>query len=271
LAGGPVVVTPHLHVEQRVTWDVGYMRSILRRADLTFADTEYERQFHIAQGRDPDWVVTGGVGLRPEEYRFEDRATSRRKLGIPEDAQVVLFLGRQIEYKAPDKVLAAAHAIAAEYPRLRVLLVGPESDWSRGVITRYSGATWLVNLGRVEPDVKLATLAAADLMAMPSHGEAFGVAYLESWMAGRPVIGLRKGAVGVLISHEQDGLLIPPNDGAALVAAIKRLLDAPEQAEAMGRAGHAKVIEHYTLDRLTDVIEAAYLSLLEARGGVHAH
>jgi glycosyltransferase involved in cell wall biosynthesis len=270
LTGRPVVVTPHLHVEQRVTWDVSYMRGILKRADLTFAQTEYERQFHIALGRDPNWVTTGGVGIRPEEYRFEDQATSRRKLGVPEGAQVILFLGRQIDYKGPDRVLAAAQAIAVDYPRLQVLLVGPESEWSRGMVARYAGAPWLHNLGRVEPDVKLAALMAADLMVMPSHGEAFGVTYLESWMARRPVIGLRKGAVATLIAHDQDGILVPPDDDAALIEAIRRLLSAPEQAAAMGQAGYLKVMARYTLDRLTDVIESAYLRLLEAKEAMYA-
>ena len=95
----PFVLTPHVHVEQRETWDIGYLRGILDHADLIFANTEYERQFHISRGRDPNWVVTAGVGLQPAEYSFEGQGVSRRRLDIPADAQVVLFLGRQVDYK----------------------------------------------------------------------------------------------------------------------------------------------------------------------------
>lgn len=270
LAGRPVCVTPHVHVEQRETWDVGYMRSILAHTDLIFANTEYERQFHIRRGRHPDWTVTCGVGLRPQEYSFDDQAASRRRLEIPADAQVVLFLGRQVDYKGSDKVLAAAQALAPDYPRLLVLLVGPESAWSQGVVARYAGASWLRNLGHVEPDIKLAALSAADLMAMPSHGESFGVTYLESWLAGRPVIGLDQGAVGALIEHEGDGLLIPPRDDTALALAIKRLLDNPERRVAMGQKGHNKVIRRYTTDHIAAIIENGYLQLLETKGFAHA-
>ena len=270
LAGRPVVVTAHVHVEQRVTWDIGYLRAMLKRADLTFANTEYERQFQIQRGRDPDWTVTGGVGLRPEDYRFEGFAASRQRLEIPADAQVILCLGRQVDYKGIDKVLAAAQTLVPDYPHLLVLLVGPESEWSKGVVARYAGVSWLRNLGRVEPDIKLAALSAADLMAMPSHGESFGVTYLESWLAGRPVIGLNQGAVGALIEHEVDGLLIPPDDDAALTLAIKRLLDDPRGRAEMGRRGHDKVMARYTVDQIAAIIENAYLRLLDKKGFAHA-
>lgn len=270
LAGRPVVVTPHVHAEQRETWDVGYMRGILARADLIFAQTEYERQFHIRQGRRPEQVVTGGVGLRLEEYPFEDQAAARRRLGIPAGAQVVLCIGRQVEYKGMDKVIAAVAALHDRYPALLALIVGPESDWSRAVMARYADVPWLRNLGHVAPEVKLAALSAADIMAMPSHGEAFGVTYLESWLAGRPVIGLAKGAVQTLIEHERDGLLIPPDDDAALVAALRRLLDQPEAAAAMGLAGQQKVLARYTLPRITDVIEAACQRVIDEWSNRHA-
>ncbi len=158
LAGCHVVVTPHVHVEQAETWNIGYLKTILARADLIFADTEYERQFHIAQGHDPEWVVSAGVGLRPDEYRFPDQAAARRRLGIPDDARVVLCLGRQVDYKGFDKVLAAVADMQQDFPDTLCLIVGPESEWSQALMARYAGATWVRNLGRVEPDVKLAAL-----------------------------------------------------------------------------------------------------------------
>jgi glycosyltransferase involved in cell wall biosynthesis len=202
--------------------------------------------------------VTGGVGLRLEEYCFEDRQASRRRLSLPAGAQVILCLGRQIEYKGMDRVLAAGAELHPSHPNLLIVIAGPETEWSRNVMARYADATWVRNLGSVSPDDKLAALSAADAMVMPSHGEALGITYLESWLAERPVIGLAKGAVQGLISHGQDGLLVPPGDQAALTAALAELLAEPERAAAMGRSGRAKVLARYTLDRITDIIEDAY-------------
>lgn len=270
LAGCGVVLTPHVHVEQAETWNIGYLKTILARADLIFADTEYERQFHISQGRDPNRVVTGGVGLRTEEYVFEDQAASRRLLDIPEDAQVVLCLGRQVDYKGLDKVLASVAALRADYPAALCLVVGPESDWSQALMTQYAGASWVRNLGRVSPETKLAALAAADVMAMPSHGEAFGVTYLESWLASRPVIGLAKGAVQTLIEDGRDGRLVPPGDDAALTGALRDMLADPGATARMGEAGRQKALARYTLDRVVDRIEAVCERLVEARRRRHA-
>ncbi len=133
-------------------------------------------------------------------------------------------------------------------------------------MAQYAGAPWIRNLGRVEPDVKLAALSAADAMAMPSHGEAFGVTYLESWLAGRPVIGLAKGAVQALVADGKDGFLVPPGDDAALTRLCAATWRTQRVAE-MGAAGRQKVLEQYTLDRIVDRIEGACLRLVEARGG----
>jgi glycosyltransferase involved in cell wall biosynthesis len=270
MTGRPVVVTPNVHVEQRETWDVGYMRGILAHADLVFAQTEYERQFHIRRGRDPEWVVVSGVGLRPAEYVFPDQAAARRQLGIPADAQVVLCLGRQVEYKGLDKVIAALATLRAEFPRAFCLIVGPESEWSQAIMANYVGADWLRNLGHVTAETKLAALSAADVMAMPSHGESFGVTYIESWFAGRPVIGLAKGAVQTLIEDGTDGLLVPPDDDIALTQALRYCLEDPEAALRMGSAGREKALGHYTLDKTVDRIEGACLRLVEAQRRRHA-
>jgi glycosyltransferase involved in cell wall biosynthesis len=265
LAGLPVAVTPLVHAEQRETWDVGYMRRILAHADLIFALTEYERRFHISQGRDPDRVITTGVGLRLEDYAIIDQASARRRLGIPQEAQVVLCMGRQVQYKGMDRVLSACRDLLPSHPNLLVLIAGPESEWSREVMAEYAGAAWVRNLGQVDEATKLAALSAAALLAMPSHGESFGITYLESWLAARPVVGLCKGAVQDLISDGEDGILVPPDDQGRLRQAIATLLECPEQAAAMGQRGRGKALARYTLDAITDIVEGAYERLLAAK------
>src|SRR5690606_4046374 len=92
---------------------------------------------------------------------------------------------------------------------------------------------------RVEDDERLAALAAADVLLLPSGGEAFGIVYLEAWAYHKPVIGAPIQAVKALISDNVDGWLIEPEDVTAITARLAWLADHPEAARAAGEAGHA--------------------------------
>ena len=89
---------------------------------------------------------------------------------------------------------------------------------------------------------------------------------------GKPVIGARTRAVASVIHHGRDGLLIAPGDRIDLAASLWHLAADPEMAQQMGANGREKVIRHYTVPRITDRVEGAYLRLLRRRyrAGVRA-
>jgi glycosyltransferase involved in cell wall biosynthesis len=260
-----VVLTPHVHVEQRVTYDVGYMWSLLRQSDHVLADTEAEREFLIASGLDPWRVTTAGVGLRPEEFPTIDQQACRRDLDLPADAFVVLFLGRKTEYKGLDMVLEAFDALQGQYSRLYLLAMGVETAYSEALWAGRAPHPRLINRGSVSDEVRLAALNACDCLAMPSTGEAFGRVFLEAWAVGKPVIGARTQAVSSLIADGRDGYLVPPGSASQLADQIRCLLDHEELAGQMGARGQAKVMNRYTVSRIGDIVEGAYARVLRRR------
>jgi D-inositol-3-phosphate glycosyltransferase len=262
----PVVLTPHVHVDQECTYGVGYQLRILRGADHVLADTAGERDFLLKLGLEPRRVTVAGVGLRAEDYPAQDQAMCRRHLGLPEDAFVMLFLGRQVEYKGLEAALEACVALRARHPHMVLLIVGPETDYSRALFARYRGQSGLHNLGAVPDSMRLAALNACDCLVLPSAGEAFGIVFLEAWIVGKPVIGPRTPAVAALIEDGRDGWLVPPGDPAALVEALGRWIDAPELAARMGARGRHKVLDRYTCARIADVIERVYGRTVRAYG-----
>ena len=64
-------------------------------------------------------------------------------------------------------------------------------------------------------------------MCMPSRADLFGIAYLEAWAYGKPVIGAQIGGIGDIISHNVDGLLVPFGARASLADALAELLASP--------------------------------------------
>ena len=261
----PVVVTPHIHPEQEVTYAVGYQLDVLRGCDHVIADTQGERDLLLELGLEPWRVTTAGTGLRPSSYPLRDIGACRRRLGVPEDGFVVLFLGRQVAYKGLKTVLDAFLALRDRRPRVHFLVVGPETAFSRTLFSQHAGLSGVTNLGCVSDDVRLDALNACDCLALPSEGEAFGIVFLEAWILRKPVIGPNTKAVSTVIRDGEDGWLVPLNDPAAIAAAVERWIAAPELARCMGEAGRRRVLQRYTQTRIADVVEGVYLRTLRAR------
>lgn len=82
--------------------------------------------------------------------------------------------------------------------------------------------------------------------------ETFGRTIIEAWSHGRPVVAFAAGSTPRLITHEEDGLLVPEGDEQALADALWRLRADPALAARLGARGREKVRRHYTLDRVAD-------------------
>jgi glycosyltransferase involved in cell wall biosynthesis len=254
----PVVITPHLHAEQRETYDVGYLQAVLHGSEVIFTDTSGEHDFLVKQGFPPMQVVTGGGSLNLALFPPQNPSTARAQLGIPPDAFVVLFLGRKIHYKGLEPSLAAFMALRQSHPNAFFVAMGPETETSLKLWRELGTIPNLLVRDRVEDAERLAALAAADVLLLPSTGEAFGIVYLEAWAYHKPVIGSPIQAVKALISDGIDGWLIEPGQVAAIAERLRRLADNPAEARAAGDAGHAKLLRRYTTVRVADLVEGAY-------------
>jgi len=259
----PVVVTPHAHPEQEVTYGIGHQRAVLKGSDHVLAQTPAERAFLIDLGVSESRVTTGGVGLRTEEYPAQDRSEARRRLGLPEDGVVLLFLGRKEDYKGFDLALEAYKALRPGHPRLCLVAVGPGTQFSADLLARNPGLPGFLDLGSVPEETKLAALNACDCLLLPSIGEAFGIVFLEAWIMGKPVIAARVPAVATVIEDGRDGFLVAPGSSADLVRCLARLVEDPDLGREMGARGRAKVLARYTVERITDSIEEAYARVLQ--------
>ncbi|MDB5511946.1 MAG: glycosyl transferase group 1 [Enterovirga sp.] len=171
----------------------------------------------------------------------------------------VTRLDNRERYKNVDTVVKAVAALRTESPRLRLEIVGdgtlrPELE----ALARSEGLDGAVVFrGRVSDEELAAAYGRASLFALPSTMEGFGIAYLEAWLWGLPVIGSDEGAAPEVIQDGIDGLLVPGRDVAALSAAIRGLAADPELRRRLGKAGRAKVESLYgedSFDRNLDAI-----------------
>jgi glycosyltransferase involved in cell wall biosynthesis len=170
------------------------------------------------------------VGLGPNHEPAEG-GSGERAWEMPR----FLFVGREWERKHGPSVLAAFASLRVERPDARLDLVGGHPPVRGEGVTAHGALALDVpeEAGRVRD-----LFARATCFVMPSEVEPFGLAYIEAAAAGAPSIATSVGGAGTIVA-DGTGLLVPPGDGPALVAAMRTLAD-PDVARRMGAAARER-------------------------------
>ncbi len=157
----------------------------------------------------------------------------------PAPRRIVMVANLRAE-KGHDTLLRAAPRILARHPDASVTLVGggPRRD-ALETLTRALGIGDRVRFLGECRDVA-PVLAEHDLFVLPSRSEAFPNALIEAMATGLPVVATAVGGIPEVVRPGVNGLLVPPDDDAALADAVLGLMDDPARAAALGRAARAR-------------------------------
>jgi glycosyltransferase involved in cell wall biosynthesis len=108
----------------------------------------------------------------------------------------------------------------------------------------------------------------SDILVMPSRWEGLPVAMLEACAHGLPVVASRVGGIPEVIESGITGLLVEPDDPAALAGGILTLLKDPTMRQALGAAARDRVVERFDARRVASRMGELYFDLLSRRGPV---
>jgi D-inositol-3-phosphate glycosyltransferase len=247
---------------------------VVEAADRLVANTAGEAGELIdLYGAEPDKVAVVAPGVDLELFTVGDRAAARALVGLPQDAHVLLFVGRIQPLKAPDVLLNAAADLLARRPELRhqvvVAVVGGPSGSGLGKPRALQELAHQLGIGaqvRFVPPVDRATLAlwyrAADLVTVPSYSESFGLVAVEALACGTPVVAAEVGGLPFAVGDA--GLLIKGHETADWSAGLEGLLDDPARRELLSR----KAVEHasqFSWEATTDRLLEVYTESMIAR------
>ncbi|WP_104086681.1 glycosyltransferase [Arthrobacter sp. GMC3] len=186
-------------------------------------------------------IVSPGVDLKVFKPAFRDR--SRRALDIADNDFHVVFAGRMQRLKGPHVLVKAAVILRQERPDipLRMTFLGASSGSDKYDLPQLLADAELSAQAAVLPPVGPEDLAnwyrSADLVAVPSASESFGLVALEAQACGTAVIATNVGGLPQAVSDGRTGLLVDGRSPRLWAAAIASLYDFPQTRIDMGRAG----------------------------------
>jgi glycosyltransferase involved in cell wall biosynthesis len=288
LASAPDLV--HLHTGRAnwlggvAAWSLGLPalttrrmdRAVKRDARTRFMYGRVVRRAVAISGAVRARLIEGGVpagmirlipsAVDPELlYPQQGRAATRAAAGLGE-TPLLLVVAALVPRKGIDLLLAALARLAQQGLRPALWIAG--QGLARPALEKQARELRLEDrvrfLGQRSDVADL--LSACDVFILPSRHEGLGVAALEAMAAGRAIVATRVGGLAEAVVHERTGLLVPPEDPAALATALARLLCDPALRARLGAEGPARVAEGFRADDLVEGYERLYCELLAEAG-----
>jgi len=232
----------------------------MKQAQFVVTCNEYNREFLSRLSNDGTSTVRIYHGLDPEQFCPAPGAGSTERLPL------LLSVGRLREKKGFPSLLNACHYLKLGGYKFRCVIVGygpMQSEIERLVAELELGD--IVSLtGMLAQDEVIELYKRATIFILPCQitddGDRDGIpnVLVEAMAMELPVVSTNVSGIPELVEHEQNGLLVRPEDPAGLAAAIARLLDQPRRRRELGKAGRAKVCREFSAERNAADLKALF-------------
>ncbi|TFG17837.1 MAG: glycosyltransferase family 1 protein, partial [Promethearchaeota archaeon] len=267
----PIIITPFFHFSNP-RYENHNLMEILPKFDSIIACTPSEKTHlmnTLAISTNKIHIIPMGVDYsyysNPINYSFKATYFPKKE----QKYNMILFCGYKNYEKGAISILKAIPYILRKIKKIYFVFIGPPTQAFNREFSKVQKIknTKIINL---TPDnltgyfdkKKIAAFQETDIFVMPSRSDAFGIAFLEAWAAGKPVIGADIGATPEVINKGIDGLIVAFDNPQALANHIINLLKKSRLRKKFGKAGQSKVLDHYTWDKIAEQTFILYQNLI---------
>ena len=214
-------------------------------------------------------------GVDPEKYdpqKCQPEVTKdiRKKYEIPDDWNMLLFLGRLIWVKSIINLVQAMPMVLQEYPKTKLVILGKGEEQKDIIETANRlgiGDNVICRFEFVPEEERILHYAATNLCIFPSVYEPFGIVSLEAMAMAKPVVVGAHGTVGfreqvVNSGSEQNGIHVNGEDQTDIAWGIKETLKDPQRAKVWGENGRKRVLEYFTWRKAAEQTIEIYENLI---------
>jgi mannosyltransferase len=238
-------------------------RWLIRRMDAIIATSDLSASFLKVKAT----VIPHGVDTAVYAPPL-DRTAAFAETALPGRYAIGCF-GRVRVQKGTDVFVDAMCRLLPRYPDFTAIIVGaivPEQQgFANGLKKQIEAAglqSRIVMTGEIAIEEVQRWYQRLTIYAFTSRNEGFGLTLIEAMASGAALVASRAGAAEFVVEDGVTGVLTPPGDVDALVAALEPLMQDPASAVAMGMRGRARVLEKFSLDAEANAIAEVYRTLI---------
>jgi len=274
----PVICTPFFHFSNPRYLD-STLIEILKKFDMIIACTNIEKEVLVKKCKiehEKIKVIPMGVDHKIFEsvhtsklmnYYFKQNFFKKKE----KDYKLVLYCGYKNYEKGALTILKSIPYILEKIKNVYFVFIGPSTKAFNHELVKVKKLrnSRIINFS---PDnltgyydkKKLVAFKEADVFVMPSRSDAFGIAFLEAWASGIPVVGARIGATPEVIRENIDGLLVEFDDPEDTAQKVIKLLKNKKLRKKMGFSGQLKVSQNFTWEIVAEKTHQTYQNLIKA-------
>ena len=280
----PPIANRRLEIEQQ----------ILEQANCIVATSPQEEESLRSLVSSSGRIEVIPAGTDVENFHSIPKQEARVKLGFKPNEAIVLYVGRFDPRKGIETLVRAVAELKARtaqqqevlvssngnglhptsplsHPPVRLVIVGgsesgqpdgEERERIEKIVNDLGLAEQTVFAGRVGHDLLPLYYTAADVCAIPSHYEPFGLVAIEAMACGTPVVAASVGGLKFTVVHEETGLLVPPQDVTGFAEAIERILVDELWARKLRRQAPLRVQQNFSWSGVAARLSDLYRRLL---------
>ena len=208
-------------------------RQLVEHCHRIIAATEREKaELRRYYGADPEKMSVVPCGVNMDLFRPVEKAYARKQLGFDNKEKIVLYVGRFAALKGIDRLLKTMTHLR-HLQDLKLVIIGGDGDTAPEFIefqrlsSKLGVNDRIVFAGRLEQDELPQYYSAADLLAVPSYHESFGMVALEALACGTPVVATEVGAMDSVICEGKTGCVVADSRPPAFARAISDFVSKP--------------------------------------------
>jgi N-acetyl-alpha-D-glucosaminyl L-malate synthase BshA len=239
------------------------IRLILRHADyIVVVSSALKKRVVELCGINEEKIEVINMGIDTNLFKPLPKALIRRKLSLPPEAVIVLFVGSLRPVKGLKYLMMALSLLRTNrLVQLYVIGQGQEEEQLRNLCSQLEIDGAVNFLGSKTQSEVAEWLAAADIFVMPSLAEGFGLAVLEALHCGTPVVASNVGGIPDFVVNGRNGFLVEPRNSEQLADRLSLLID-DEQVYQTVRQGATSVCGNYSVEHQAKKLILLYEQLL---------
>ncbi|MEM9255726.1 MAG: glycosyltransferase family 4 protein [Pseudomonadota bacterium] len=206
-------------------------------------------------------VIHNGISRAQRDANYPDEVSQQR------DSFHIVMPGRLVPEKGHRICLEAMRELVARGRNCQLTLAGggPLESALRQRLAELNLDESVTITGSLSHAELLMTMSGADVIAVPSMAEGFGLVAIEAMALRKPIVVSDVGGLTEIVEHEKTGLIVPAGDSRLLAAALDQYLCDPGARSRFGLAGRQRVLENFTADATARKLRRVYEDIMSQK------